>query len=167
MQDFSNYSCGCWVVARRYSRLTIFIASMSVGDISIGSAYHYLTIINKKVRFSCTCNRSTRCELFNLIVPFVLYVWRIFFWRIDRRLIGLELLQNVRCVLLFHTRAHILLHVCSLYRGFLCWRNQKSCSLFRVGRCSLYRGLFTAKIDRGDRDTPSYRRCSLYRGFTV
>jgi hypothetical protein len=54
-----------------------------------------------------------------------------------------------------------LLHMCSLYRGFLCWRDQKERSLFIVGRCSLYRSSFTAKIDRGDRHTRSYRRCSL------
>ncbi len=57
------------------------------------------------------------------------------------------------------------IHMCSLYRGFCCHRDQKKCSLFRVERCSLYRGAFPAKIGRGDRDKCSNKRCSLYRGF--
>ena len=36
--------------------------------------------------------------------------------------------------------------------------------MFRVGRCSLYIGLFTAKIRRGDGSNRSHGRCSLYRG---
>jgi hypothetical protein len=68
--------------------------------------------------------------------------------------------------------AHTLLRICSLYRGFLYCRDQKKCSLFRVGRCSLYRGLFTAKIDRGTRTCVQRRgvhfiEVFIKRGFTV
>ena len=54
--------------------------------------------------------------------------------------------------------------MCSLYRGFFYNSDQKKCSLFRVERCSLYRGLFTAKIYRAVGKVCSNRRCSLCRG---
>jgi hypothetical protein len=61
-----------------------------------------------------------------------------FFWqRIDRRWNDLEPLHNAHCVFFFHTHMHKLLRACSLYRVFLCWRDQKKCSMFRVGRYSL------------------------------
>jgi hypothetical protein len=58
-------------------------------------------------------------------------------------------------------RGHTLLHICSLYRGFLYYKVKKKCSLLRVGRCSLYRDLFTAKLHVGGRT----RTCVQRRGI--
>ena len=66
--------------------------------------------------------------------------------------------------LFFLVNTTVLFHICSLYRGYFWLRDQKKRSMFRVERCSLYRGLFTAKIRRGDRSMRSHGRCSLYRG---
>ena len=49
----------------------------------------------------------------------------------------------------------------TIERCFSTEMTEKKCSMFRIGRCSSCGGLFTAKIDRGDWNICSNRRCSL------
>ncbi len=113
-------------------------------------------------------NKVTKKYFFHLVYIFSFHTcdefscdeWPSMSWPITASKCTLYSLFFLSCFI----RAYTLLRICSLYRGFLYCRDQKKCSLFRVGRCSLYRGLFTAKIDRGDQNMCSKKRCSLYRG---
>jgi len=74
---------------------------------------------------------------------------------------------TIHSFIIFDCFIHIRILFCACVHYIEVFSNigtEKKCSLFRVGRCSLYRVQFTAKIDRGDRNMCSNKRCSLYRG---
>jgi len=122
----------------------------------------HFTIINDKKCYSFACDRSIRPHglfifLFHTCDEFVVMNRPSMSWPISAS-------KYTLCSLLFY----YFIYTCIIYcmyvhylEVFLYFRDQRTRSLFRVGRCSLNRGLFTAKIDRGDWDMCSNRRCSL------
>ena len=128
-------SCGCRSIScicQRADIWTFFIVTNQFSLFRKGQCmlHHHLTIANRPMRYCVTsdrliCLRTMGCGLFIfLCVPAMN--------RPPTNWPSIPL-ECTLCFLLFS----FFLQTCSLYRGFLCWRDQKKCSLFRVGRCSL------------------------------